>query len=400
MRFRELWDEIAPIGRTGDGYLRYGWSEEDMALRDWFGVQASSRGLAVEEDGNGNLFAWWGSGDGPAVLTGSHFDSVPQGGAYDGPLGIVCGFLALDELRSRGVRPDRPIGVAAFAEEEGSRFGLACLGSRLLTGDVAAERALALRDRDGVTLADAMARRDADPAGVRPRPDLVARIGAFVELHVEQGRALAEVDAPVGVCTGIWPHGRWRLDLTGAANHAGTTPMGGRRDPMLTAAYAVLGANKEARLRGGYATVGRLSVHPNATNAVPAGVSCWLDARAADRVALDGLVAAVRARVEDRAARDRTGFAMVQESVSPAVSFDAALVDSCVRAVRLAKVPRLTTAAGHDAGVLARHVPAAMLFVRNPTGVSHAPGEHATDADCAAGVSALADVLGELAVHR
>jgi N-carbamoyl-L-amino-acid hydrolase len=400
MRFRELWDQIAPIGRTDDGYLRYAWSEEDLALRDWFAAQASARDLAVQADGNGNLFAWWDTGHGPGVLTGSHFDSVPHGGGYDGPLGIVCGFLALDELRARGVRPDRPIGVAAFAEEEGSRFGLACLGSRLLTGDIAPERALALRDRDGVTLAAAMARHGVDPADVRPRPDLVARIGAFVELHIEQGRALAEVDAPVGVCTGIWPHGRWRLDFTGEGNHAGTTPMSDRRDPMLTAAYAVLGANKEARLRGGHATVGRVSVRPNATNAVPAGVSCWLDARAADREALDGLVAAVRARVADRAVRDRTEFTMVEESLSPAVSFDAALVESCVRAVRLAKVPRLDTSAGHDAGVLARHVPATMLFVRNPTGVSHAPGEHATDADCAAGVSALADVLGELAVHR
>jgi beta-ureidopropionase / N-carbamoyl-L-amino-acid hydrolase len=397
MRFRELWDEIAPIGRTDDGYLRYAWSGEDITLRQWFTAQASSRGLRVEGDGNGNLFAWWGSDAGGAVVTGSHFDSVPHGGAYDGPLGIVCAFLALDELRARGVQPARPLGVAAFVEEEGSRFGVACLGSRLLTGTISPERALALRDRDGVTLADAMACRGADPADVRPRPDVVSRIEAFVELHVEQGRALADVDAPVGVGTGIWPHGRWRLDLAGEGNHAGTTPMGGRRDPMLTFAYAVLAANEEARLHGAHATIGRVSVQPNATNAVPASVSGWLDARAADSDALDGLVSAIRARVADRAARDRIGFAMAEESVSRAVSFDAALVESCMRAVRLPKVPQLATAAGHDAGVLARHVPTAMLFVRNPTGVSHAPGEHATDADCAAGVSALADVLEELA---
>jgi N-carbamoyl-L-amino-acid hydrolase len=244
-----------------------------------------------------------------------------------------------------------------------------------------------------------MARQGTDPAGVRPRPDLVARIDAFVELHVEQGRALADVDAPVGVATGIWPHGRWRLDLIGEGNHAGTTPMGGRRDPMVTFAYAVLAANKEARLNGAHATIGRVSVQPNATNAVPARVSGWLDARAADNATLDGLVSTVRTRVADRAARDRTGFAMVEESVSRAVSFDADLVETCAAVARRrdAKVPQLATAAGHDAGVLARHVPTAMLFVRNPTGVSHAAGEHATDADCAAGVSALADILEELA---
>ncbi|MBX6355422.1 MAG: allantoate amidohydrolase [Micromonosporaceae bacterium] len=402
MRFRDLWEEIAPIGRTDHGYLRYAWSGEDMALREWFAAQASRRGLFLEEDGNGNLFAWWGPRSGGAILTGSHFDSVPGGGGYDGPLGIVSGFLALDELRARGVRPARPIGVAAFVEEEGSRFGVACLGSRLLIGAIDPERALALRDRDGITLAEAMAGQGADPSGVRPRPDLVASIDAFVELHVEQGRALAEMGAPVGVGTDIWPHGRWRMVFTGEGNHAGTTPMDARRDPMLTYAYAVLAANKQARLLGGHATVGRVSARPNATNAVPAGVTGWLDARAADADALAGLVGAIRAKIEERAARDRVEFAMTEESTSRAVRFDAPLVESCVRAARrrLPEVPRLATAAGHDAGVLARHVPAAMLFVRNPTGVSHAPSEHATDADCAAGVSALADVLEELAAHR
>jgi N-carbamoyl-L-amino-acid hydrolase len=400
--FRELWDEIAPIGRTGDGYLRYAWTGEDLALREWFGAQARSRDLLLEQDGNGNLFAWWGSPQtGAAVLTGSHFDSVPHGGGYDGPLGIVCGLLALDELRRRGARPARPIGVAAFAEEEGARFGVACLGSRLLTGALSADRALALRDRDGVTLAAAMSRSGADPAGAGARPDLLARVGAFVELHVEQGRALADVDAPVGAGTGIWPHGRWRLDLTGEGNHAGTTRMADRHDPMLTFGYAVLAANKEARLRGGHATVGRVSVQPNATNAVPSRLSCWLDARAADAGTLDGLVAAVRGRVEERAARDGTAMAMAEESVSPAVSFDATIVERCARVLRrhvpTGKVPLLATAAGHDAGILAGHVPTAMLFVRNPTGVSHAPAEYATDDDCAIGVSALADVLEELA---
>jgi beta-ureidopropionase / N-carbamoyl-L-amino-acid hydrolase len=402
MRFRELWDEIAPIGRTGDGYLRYAWSAEDLALREWFTAQARSRDLRLEPDGNGNIFAWWGRPqDGGAVLTGSHFDSVPHGGGYDGPLGIVSGFLAVDELRGRGVRPGRPIGVAAFVEEEGARFGVACLGSRLLTGDLSAQRALALRDSGGVTLADAMAGCGADPAAAGPRPDLLRRVGAFVELHVEQGRALADVDSAVGVGSGIWPHGRWRLDLTGEGNHAGTTRMADRRDPMLTFAYAVLAANKEARLRGAHATVGRVSVRPNATNAVPAGLSCWLDARAPDAPALDGLVKAVRTRVAERAARDGTVLTMTEESVSPAVAFDASLVERCARALRrhvpTGKVPLLATAAGHDAGILSGHLPTAMLFVRNPTGVSHAPAERASDADCAVGVCALADVLGDLA---
>lgn len=397
-RFRRLWDTLLPVGAdpAGAGWLRYGWSEADLACRAWFAQQAQARGLAVETDQNGNLYGWLGDpAAGDAVVTGSHFDSVPHGGAYDGPLGIVSGLLALELLAERGARPRRPVAVAAFAEEEGSRFGVACLGSRLLTGTIDPDRARALTDAGGVSLGEAMRAAGVDPAAIGPDPRRLARFGCFVELHVEQGRALAELAAPVGVASAIWPHGRWRLEFTGEGNHAGTTAMADRRDPMLTAAYTVLAANKEARLRGGHATVGQLAVAPNATNAVPAAVSAWLDARAADQETLSGLVEAVRVRATDRAGRDGTAVTMSAESVSPAVSFDAGLRDRA--AARLGGAPVLATGAGHDAGVLAGHVPAAMLFVRNPSGVSHAPAEAATDADCAAGVVALADVLEDLA---
>jgi beta-ureidopropionase / N-carbamoyl-L-amino-acid hydrolase len=392
-RFRALWSTVEPIGRdaaTG-GYLRYAWSPAELACRDWFTAQAAVREMQVTTDGNGNLFAWWGSpDDGRAVLTGSHFDSVPQGGGYDGPLGIVSALLAVDELRERGHRPDRPVAVAAFAEEEGSRFGIACLGSRLLTGALDPGTAADLVDRDGVALARAMG---GAPAGARP--ELLERIGAFVELHVEQGRALDPLGAPVGLASAIWPHGRWRLEFTGEANHAGTTRMADRRDPMLTFAYTVLAANKEARLRGAHATVGRVAVEPNATNAVPGRVRAWLDARAADQQTLDGLVAAVHGRAVERAGRDGTSVTLTAESVTPVVDFDGALAARLGEALGK-DMPVLPTGAGHDAGILSAHVPTAMLFVRNPTGVSHAPAEHATDADCAAGVAALATVLENL----
>ncbi|NUR69954.1 MAG: allantoate amidohydrolase [Hamadaea sp.] len=390
MGFRELWDEIAPIGRDPEslGYLRYAFTQPEKHLREWFKDQAAQRDLVLEDDGNGNLFAWWGAGDN-AVLTGSHFDSVPHGGAYDGPLGVVSALLAVDELRSRGVRPQRPIVVGVFAEEEGSRFGLACLGSRLLTGAVDAEAAAALRDRDGVTLAEAMG---TTPKG--HRPDLLARFGCFVELHVEQGRALAETPHAVGVASAIWPHGRWRLDFSGEANHAGTTLMTDRHDPMLTFAYTVLAANKEARLRGCHATIGRVAVEPNATNAIPARVSAWLDARAATTSDVEELVAAVSSRASERAVRDGTRVSLTAESVSGETQFDVAVRDRI--AALLGGVPVLPTGAGHDAGVLSAYLPTAMLFVRNPTGVSHSPAEYASDADCEAGVRALADVLEEL----
>jgi len=413
--FVALWRSLEPIGRDADGgYVRYSWTEADLAIRAWFVERARERGLDVETDRNGNLWAWWGEKTaGGAVVTGSHLDSVPHGGGYDGPLGIVSALLALDELRSRGLTPARPIAVVAFTEEEGSRFGLACLGSRLMCGAVAPERARALADADGVTLADAMDQCGVPADGLGADPDRLGRIAAYVELHIEQGRQLADVGAPVGVAAGIWPHGRWRIDIDGEANHAGTTRMADRRDPMRTLARTVLAAVAEAEAGAAHAGVYRLRVSPNATNAVPSRVTAWLDARAPDEGALGRLVAAVVARAEDGARQDGTEVFLDVESASPPVVFDPGLRAAMVSALGGVPaptsergtseaeapngVPVLDTAAGHDAGILAAAgVPAGMLFVRNPTGVSHAPAERATVDDCGAGVRALAAVLAHL----
>ncbi|MDT5040945.1 MAG: beta-ureidopropionase / N-carbamoyl-L-amino-acid hydrolase [Actinoplanes sp.] len=390
--FARLWGEIAPIGRdAAGGYLRYALSDSELVLRDWFRNKADQREMLVTEDGNGNLFAWWGRpwGNG-TVLTGSHFDSVPHGGGFDGPLGIVSAFLAVDRLRQRGFVPDKPIAVAAFVDEEGGRFGLPCLGSRLLTGVIDPDRAAALRDRNGVTFGEALGAR---PAGALPK--LQKRVSAVVELHIEQGKALCELTAPVGVASAIWPHGRWRMDFTGDGDHAGTTRLADRHDPMMTFAYTVLAANKEARLAGALATVARVEVEPNATNAIPSLVRGWLDARAADTATLDRLVEAVLKRAVERAGRDGTQMVVEPESVSPEVAFDMPLATRL--AGLLGGAPILATGAGHDAGVLSAYVPTAMLFVRNPTGVSHSPAENATEEDCVAGVEALATALEELA---
>ncbi|MFI1989958.1 allantoate amidohydrolase [Actinoplanes sp. NPDC020271] len=380
--FAALWAEIVAVGRSADGgYLRYALTPPELTLRDWFRDQAGRRGMTVTEDGNGNLFAWCGEPWAPGtVLTGSHFDSVPGGGGYDGPLGIVSAFLALDRLAS-----PRNIAIGAFVEEEGGRFGVPCLGSRLMTGVITPSRAAALTDRDGITFGEALG---SSPAGRIP---LLRNLSAFVELHIEQGRAL---DVPVGVGSAIWPHGRWRMEFAGAGDHAGTTRMADRRDPMLTFAHTVLAANEEARLIGAHATVGRVQAEPNATNAIPSMVRGWLDARAADTGTLDRLLETVIKRATERAGRDGTELSVVAESVTEEVAFDTELARRL--SALLGDAPILPTGAGHDAGVLSAHVPTAMLFVRNPTGVSHAPAEGASDEDCEAGVEALARVLESL----
>jgi len=399
--FAALWASLLPLGRdaaTG-GYRRFSWTPADAECRRWFTGRAAERGLAVTADRNGNLWAWLGTPAAGAVVTGSHLDSVPDGGAYDGPLGVVTAFAAIDLLRERGLAPVRPLAVAAFSEEEGSRFGVACLGSRLLAGAIEPERARGLRDAAGTTLAEAMAAAGRDPAAIGPDEALLAGIGAYVELHIEQGRALAGLGAAVGVASGIWPHGRWRLTFTGRPDHAGTTRLADRRDPMLPCATAVLAAREAAARHESVATVGKVIVTPGAVNAISSSVTAWLDARAPDEARLHAMVDEVAAAAGAAAAGHGVSLAASQESFTPAVEFDAGLRGRLAAslAARGIAAPVLPTGAGHDAGVLAAKVPAGMLFVRNPTGVSHSPAEHADAADCAAGVAALAAVLEDLA---
>lgn len=394
MTFERMWADIAPVGRSASsqGYFRQPYASAEMELRSWFAEECARRGLVLERDGNGNLVAWWGSGD-DAVLTGSHLDSVLDGGAYDGPLGVVSSLAAVDVLRDRGFTPRRPIAIGVFADEEGSRYGLGCLGSQLATGLTTPDQARALRDRDGLPLEEVMADAGLEPA--LGRSAWLDRVGCYVELHVEQGRNLVDRDAAVGVASGIWPHGRWRFDFDGEANHAGATRMEDRRDPMLTFAMTALAADEEARRTGQRATFGRIEATPNGTNAVPSRVAAWLDARCEDDAMLTDLVATLEKRAGERAGLDRTRVTVTAESLSAAVEFDH---DLATRIAAPCAWPIIPTQAGHDAGILSTvGIPTAMLFVRNPTGISHSPEERAEMADCLAGVEALADTLAELA---
>ncbi len=362
--FERMWSDLAPVGRSASsgGYFRQPFLSAERELAAWFAEQAAARGLEVETDGFGNQVAWWDPPGGAlglsgrtgrtgregALLTGSHLDSVLDGGAYDGPLGVVSALAAVDLMRERGVVPTRSVGVAVFVEEEGSRFGLACLGSRLAIGALSWEAGRELVDRDGVRLGDVID----GGAGA----GWLAAVSTYVELHVEQGRDLVDRNAAIGVASGIWPHGRYRFDLTGEANHAGTTRMEDRADPMLTYAMTALAANKQARLtgaEGGRATFGRVEVAPNGTNAVPSRVTAWLDARCESDEALADLVASIERQAVERAGRDGTSVTVTAESVSGAVSFDAALAEAIATDHSGGDWPVIATQAGHDAGILA-----------------------------------------------
>lgn len=395
LTFDRMWSAIEPIGRDGStgGYRRYAWTRVDAILREWFAGEASARGLDLVTDRAGNQWAWWGDPDGavsagsPGVVIGSHLDSVPDGGAFDGPLGVVSALAVVDVLRAKGFAPSRPIGVANFVDEEGARFGIACAGSRLITGRLDADKARGLRDADGVTMAEAMTAAGHDTGEVGPDEETLRRVGTFVELHIEQGRGLIDLGRPIAVASSSWPHGRWRIDLEGEANHAGTTRLQDRHDPMLALAATVLAARAAATDQGCVATVGKVHVEPNGVNAIPSRVTAWLDARGPDEAGVRAVVKAVSGE---------SGGLAVEESWSPEVAFDGPLARRL--SGLLGDAPILATGAGHDAGVLAAAgLSTAMLFVRNPTGISHSPLEFAERDDCHRGVEALARVTEELA---
>ncbi|MFW0782932.1 allantoate amidohydrolase [Gordonia sp. CPCC 206044] len=395
-----LLDEIADVGvdRARGGYSRPVYSTAELELREWFVGAARGRDLDVETDRNGILWAWWNPGNLPlrdAVVTGSHLDSVPGGGAFDGPLGVAAALAAVETLQARGVRPTRPMALAVFPEEEGSRYGLACLGSQLMTGAVTPERAAKLVDADGTSFADLAARHGLDPRHLGRDDERLAQLGCFVELHVEQGRGLIDHGAPIAIGSSILGHGRWRLSFSGQGNHAGTTLMSDRRDPMVAAAATVLDIRRSGRaIEGARATVGKLDPVPGGSNVIASRVDLWLDVRHDDDAVVAALVTDIAAGAREHAAAEGCSMTLTEASMSPRVDFDPLLRGTLSDV--LPDAPILATGAGHDAGVLKEEIPTAMLFVRNPTGISHSPDEYVEDPDADAGGHALATVLADL----
>lgn len=400
------------------GYSRPVYSGSEMTLREWFVSEAESRGLDVETDRNGILWAWWdvpGGGDSAsrqsALVTGSHLDSVPGGGAFDGPLGVASALAAVDVLRKRetagGISRRRALAVAVFPEEEGSRFGVACLGSRLLAGAISPQRALKLKDADGVTFGEAAQRNGLDAARIGHDPQTMQLIGDFVELHVEQGRGLNTLEFTAGdgsqpavaVGSSILGHGRWRISVHGQGNHAGTTLMTDRADPMIAAAEIVLAVKRASSSHeGARGTVGRIEPIPGGTNVIASRVDLWLDVRHPDDAVTAQVVEEIHRSSREVAIAEGCTAEMTEESYSGTVHFTPELTRALENSVRrtVPGAPTLATGAGHDAGVLAAHVPSGMIFVRNPSGISHSPEEYVEDADASLGVIALANALEEL----
>ena len=383
----ELRDRLAglePIGLGPDGTDRLAWTPELAAAEGWFGEQARAAGLRVERDPAGSL---WATPDapGPWWATGSHLDSVRRGGRFDGALGVAAGFAVAERAGGR-------VAVIAFADEEGARFNTPTFGSRALVGRLDVPGVLGRIDDAGISLADALRAAGADPDRLADAPTWLARLRGFVELHIDQTQDLERLGAPVGAVRALASRMRLALTFEGRADHAGTTQRAERRDALAAAARVVVAADE---LAGGdpdfLVTAARLLVEPNAFTTVPSGVRLWIDGRTPDPERLVAWRSALAAAAAELAERSGVAIELATASHTGGVEFAPG-----VRAA-MGELPELVCFAGHDAGILAEKLPAGMVFVRNATGVSHAPDEHVELEDAAVAAQVLLDVLERLA---
>jgi beta-ureidopropionase / N-carbamoyl-L-amino-acid hydrolase len=393
-------EALAAVGDTGDGgNCRLALTDEDAGGRELVVGWMRALGLDVRVDRIGNVVATRaGTDDGlDPVMTGSHIDTVRTGGRYDGTLGVLAGLEVVRALDDAGIRTRRPLTVAFFTDEEGSRFAPDMLGSLVYAGGLPLEDALETVAIDGAVLGDELER--IGWAGDAPVPGPAPH--AYVELHIEQGPLLEEQGVAIGAVTGVQGVSWQELTLTGQSNHAGTTPMRLRRDAGYAAAEVAVAVRRLAADLGGHqvGTVGRIDLHPNLVNVVAARATLTLDLRNTDEAVLATSERGLRARVDEIAAAEGVTASWRSLARFAPVAFAEDVISLVERAAgdRGHTVMRLPSGAGHDAQMLARMCPTGMVFVPSRCGVSHNPAEFTEPEDLAAGCQVLADVLVELA---
>jgi N-carbamoyl-L-amino-acid hydrolase len=397
-----LW-ELGQIGRDGDGRLiRLAGSDSDKAGRDAFIAWIRSAGLEIAVDRIGNIFGIWkddAHADAAPVLLGSHIDTVIDAGIYDGCYGVLSGLEVIETLKASGYVPTRPIAVAAFTNEEGVRYAPDMMGSLVYASGLPVEEALATVGTDGTVLGEELKRigyaGSEEPGFLRPH--------AYVELHIEQGPVLEREGVPIGAVENLQGISWQRITIEGEANHAGTTPMSMRRDAGHAAARVVTFLRDRARNANSptVATVGCMSFEPNAINVIPSRATFTVDLRDPDEGRLQAEEAALAAYLTELAATEEVTVSVERLARFEPVIFDRGIVELVEDAARRRGLPskRMTSGAGHDAQMIARVAPAAMIFVPSIGGISHNPREHTPDADLVAGANILLDVTATLAAR-
>lgn len=394
-----LWQslmDMAEVGATAaGGVCRLALTDEDKAGRDLFIAWCREAGCSIRIDSLGNIFARREGRD-PSlapIMTGSHLDTVPTGGKFDGALGVLAGLEVVRTLNDMGYETVRPLEVAVWTNEEGSRFSPAMVASGVFAGVIPLDAAKARADKTGLTLGDELERIGYignEPVGQHP-------VAAFLELHIEQGPILEAEQKTIGVVSAVQALRWYEIRLTGQEAHAGTTPMEARRDALLSAAQIIQAVDRIARDKGpdGRGTVGFIEASPNGRNVISGQVFLCVDIRHPDDATLATMDAALVSAVGEAAARHGVAADLEQVISTPAVVFD----EGCVAAIRNSAAERglahrdMVSGAGHDAVYLARVAPTAMIFVPCRDGLSHNEAEWATPEDCEAGCSVLLDTL-------
>jgi beta-ureidopropionase / N-carbamoyl-L-amino-acid hydrolase len=396
-------DGIARFGKGERGFSRLVFGEAEWGAVEYVTGLMRGAGLAVRTDAFGNVIGRLeGRESGASVVaTGSHVDTVPEGGNFDGVVGVIAGLGALMRLKARGLLR-RPVEVMVFRGEESARFSIHTMGSKVMAGIASVEAWRKLQDHGGTTLAQALAARGLDleriPEAVR-RPE---EFKAFVEMHIEQGPVLEEAGIPIGVVEAIAGPVRLKISVEGTASHSGTTPMGKRRDALVSAAQVVLAVQDEAAKRAArriVGTVGVMKVHPGAMNVVPGRVEMWVDIRGIDAEDVAATARAVREAAARIADREGTRIRLETLSTDTPVPMDSDVIRTIEAACRRVGVAyrRMPSGAGHDAMNMAKLAPAGMIFIPCRRGVSHNPDEYAAPEDILTGIDVLTETLATLA---
>jgi ureidoglycolate amidohydrolase len=388
---------------NGTAVTRIVFSADDLRARAWLKQLATAEGFAVRDDAVGNIFIRWAGAEPelPAVATGSHIDAIPHAGMYDGTVGVLGGLEAMRALKRSGLQPRRSIELIMFTSEEPTRFGIGCLGSRLLSGTLDPNRADALLDKNEASLN--AVRTGAGFAGSLSSVQLPANhYHAWIELHIEQGPLLEREGTPLGIVTSIAAPAGYRFIVTGFGGHAGALLMPDRKDALCAAAELILSIETHALATGAIdtvATVGTCDVYPGAVNSVPSRVVLQLDIRDTDPDRRESVMQAIRRDCDDL--RRRRKVTITEELVNadaPAQSSPRTiqvLEDICTEKGIAYK--KMVSRAYHDSLFMARIAPIAMIFIPCRNGVSHRPEEYATPTDIAVGTTVLAQVLAKLA---
>jgi allantoate deiminase len=396
--------ELGEIGKQpSGGVTRLALTEEDRQGLELVASYMKEAGLSVRRDAVGNLI---GRKEGtnpqaPLVVTGSHTDTVIEGGMFDGALGVLGAIEALQTMHEQGMMTEHPIEVCVYRDEEGVRFnGAGLSGARGTVGGIVPERLLHA-DKQGITIAEALRANGLDPEriGEAARPE--GSVKAHVELHIEQGKVLESLELSVGVVTGICCASRMRVTIRGEADHAGTTPMNIRRDPLVAAAEIIQAVEYEAARNGtSVGTVGQIQAFPGAVNVIPGEVRFTIDIRDISDQALGEVSDAIRLRAAEICGNRKVDL-QIQVLGQGIPKPCSEVVQSSIRkALHLLdlNVYSLPSGAGHDSGAFAKFCPMGMIFIRSQNGISHNPAEWSSPEDCADGVNVLYYTLLDLAI--